>query len=113
MTEIRYCLHGEIDLATAPQLRADLRRALEADGACLLVDCSRLTFIDSRGVGVLLEANAMLEAEGRHMLILNCHGGPRRVFEALRLTDLFRYERESAVGKTMRGGVSSGSLSWI
>ena len=89
MTEYRYCLHAEVDLASAPQLRADLNRALNKNGASLLIDCSRLTFIDSIGVALLLEANAKLEADGRHMLLLNVHGSPLRVFEALGLTDLF------------------------
>src|SRR5436190_10798943 len=98
VTEYRYCLDGEIDLASAPGLRADLKRALDKAGVSLLIDCSRLTFIDSTGVAVLLEANAALEADGRHMLLLNVHGSPCRVFEALGLTDLFRYERNSVVG---------------
>jgi len=113
VTEYRYCLHGEIDLDSAPQLRADLKRALDKDGASLLIDCSGLTYIDSIGVAVILETNARLEADGRHMLLLNVHGGPRVIFDALGLTDLFRYERDSAFGKSRRGGISSGSLHWI
>jgi anti-anti-sigma factor len=93
--EYRYSLHGEVDLATAPQLRSDLERALDAEGAHLLVDCTGLRFIDSAGIAVLLATNAKLEAAGRHMLILNVEGGPRLAFEALGLTDLFRYDRDT------------------
>ena len=93
--EYRHSLNGEIDVATAPQLRSDLKRALDAEGANLLVDCTHLTFIDSSGIAVLLEANAALEAEGRHMLLLNVDGAPRLAFETLGLTDLFRYDRDT------------------
>ena len=95
MTEYRYHLRGEVDLATTPQLRLDLRRVINSDGARLLVDCTHLTFIDSTGVVVLLETHRLLEADGRHMLILNVPPGPRGVFETLGLTDLLRYERDN------------------
>ena len=116
MSEYRYCLQGEVDLDSASQLRAELKRGLDKEGASLLVDCSRLTFIDSTGVAVLLEANAKLEADGRHMLLLNVRGGPRVVFESLGLTDLFRYERDgtpSEGAKTKRMPIRSGSLRLI
>src|SRR3954452_20656143 len=92
MSEYRYCLRGDIDIETAPQLRADLKRAL-ARGTHLLIDCRGLRFIDSTGIAVLLEAHAELEADGRYMLIQNVHRGPRLVLEALGLADLLRYER--------------------
>src|SRR3954451_14381075 len=93
--EYRYSLNGEIDIPNAPQLRADLKRAVDTEGAHLLVDCTHLSFIDSTGSAVLLEANAAIEADGRHMLILNVDGAPRLAFEALGLTDLFRYDRDT------------------
>jgi anti-anti-sigma factor len=88
VAEYRYSLRGEIDLASAPQLRADLARAVASDGARLLIDCTELTLIDSTAIAVLLEANQKLEADGRRMLIVNVPHGPRRVLETLGLTDL-------------------------
>src|SRR5260370_1083061 len=78
----------------APQVQDDQARVIEQDGAHLLIDCTHLTFIDSTGIGVLLEANGTLEAAGRHMLIVNIPHGPRRVLETLGLTDLTRYDRD-------------------
>jgi len=96
MAETRYSLRGDIDIVTAPLVRADLQALIARDGAHLLIDCSGLTFIDSTGVAVLLEANRDLEADGRHMLIVNAPLCARRVFEVLGLTDLLRYDRELA-----------------
>ena len=96
MSEYRYCLRGDIDIETAPQLRSDLKLAL-ARGSHLLIDCAHLRFIDSTGVAVLLEVHAELEADGRHMLIQNVQRGPRLILEALGLTDLLRYERDSSM----------------
>lgn len=96
MSEQRYFLRGDVDIEVAEELRADLMAVIVDTRSHLLVDCSRLTYIDSTGVAVLLEANAELEADGRHMLIANVPPTPRRVFELLGLTDLFRYDRDLA-----------------
>ena len=96
MAEIRHTVSGEIDLSTAPLLRSDLARLISANDGDVFVDCAQLTFIDSTGVAVLLEANQKLEADGRHLVILNVQRGPRLVFESLGLSDLLRFERESA-----------------
>jgi anti-anti-sigma factor len=100
MTEYRYRLQGEIDNANASRLRADLRRAVATDGAHLIVDCSQLTFIDSTGIALLLEANAKLEADGRHMRILNVSGAPRLVFDALGLTEMLGYELDARASES-------------
>jgi len=89
---MEYCcrLHGQLDAAMAPQVRLELRHAINSSGADLVVDCTDVSFIDSTGIAVLLEANRKLEADGRKMLIVNVSPVPRRVFEALGLTDLLR-----------------------
>ncbi|HTL84796.1 MAG TPA: STAS domain-containing protein [Acidimicrobiia bacterium] len=98
MTENRYRLHGDVDTGTAPQVRLELRHAINSNGADLVIDCSELTFIDSTGIAVLLEANRLLEVDGRTVLIVNVPPGPRRVFDALGLTDLLRFENDGMGG---------------
>jgi stage II sporulation protein AA (anti-sigma F factor antagonist) len=90
MAERRYCLRGEIDLNNASRLRADLKHEVAEQNAVLLVDCSQLTFIDSHGIAVLLEAHRNVEAGGGHLLLVDVQEGPRQVFEALGLSDLIR-----------------------
>jgi anti-sigma B factor antagonist len=48
-------LHGEHDIATAPELRAALERALEV-GRGLVVDLTSARFVDSTILGVLISA---------------------------------------------------------
>jgi anti-anti-sigma factor len=88
MAERRHFLRGEIDIANASLLRADLRREVAEHNSDLLVDCSELTFIDSHGIAVLLEAHRNLETGGRHLRLVNVTDGPRQVFAALGLSDL-------------------------
>jgi anti-anti-sigma factor len=68
----RLTLRGELDLGTAAQLE---RALAEADGDVLL-DLRRLTFMDSTGVRVLLEA---AESGGPGLRILPPASGDARV----------------------------------
>ncbi len=47
---------GELDLATGPVLRSRVRSVLEDHPQRLVIDLCRVGFVDSSGLGVLLEA---------------------------------------------------------
>ena len=87
MGECRYYLRGEVDLATAPSLRADLQAFVRAD-TTLIVDCSALAFIDSQGIGVLFDTHRALEAAGGKLVIANVPESAQRPFDILGLRGL-------------------------
>jgi anti-sigma B factor antagonist len=63
--------HGEIDVLTAPTLGRRLLKLVDEGKTRLIVDLSRVTFMDSTGIGVLL--NALRRASGRDGgLVLVC-----------------------------------------
>ena len=90
----RYVLRGEIDLAVCDVLRRDLEAIVATPGGHLLIDASGLTFIDSSGIRVIVDTHLALEADGRHLLIVDMPPGVRRPFELLGVDHLFRYDRE-------------------
>jgi anti-sigma B factor antagonist len=47
---------GSIDIASRDRLAAAVRAALAEDTAALVVDLSAVTFIDSTGIGTLVDA---------------------------------------------------------
>ena len=73
---------GELDLHSAPQLRAELARAVENGAAPhIVVDLAGVTFLDSTGVGVLVGAlKRAREADGA-LHFCNAQPRVRRVFE--------------------------------
>lgn len=48
---------GEVDIATAPLLRAELTTQLAQSPVVLVVDLREVTFFDSSGIGALLAAH--------------------------------------------------------
>jgi anti-sigma B factor antagonist len=91
----RYRLSGEIDLATAPRLEADLD-TLVADETLgvIVVDCDGLTFIDSSGMRALLTTQAALERRGRYMRAENVSPGILRIFSLVGIAEYLRANSE-------------------
>jgi anti-anti-sigma factor len=56
---------GEIDSATAPLLRDRLTLAAESTDTDLIVDLADVTYMDLRGLYVLVDVSRQLEADGR------------------------------------------------
>lgn len=57
-------VEGELDLFTAPFLRDEIRDAIKQDGATLVLDLADLSFMDSSGLSVLIEAWRLTTAQG-------------------------------------------------
>lgn len=63
---------GELDHHTADLLRESLEGCVDDGYARLVVDCSRLEFMDSTGLNVLLGARLRAEAEGAGSTLPEC-----------------------------------------
>jgi anti-sigma B factor antagonist len=57
-------VRGEIDMATAPQLRGLLDNLIDAGATTIVLDCRALEFLDSSGIGVLVAARKRLGDDG-------------------------------------------------
>jgi anti-sigma B factor antagonist len=80
-------LAGELDLYNAPTLRDELLKAADGSPERLVVDLSGLTFIDSTGLGVLIEARTRLT--NRRAFLLAAPGLETR--RALEISGLDRH----------------------
>jgi anti-sigma B factor antagonist len=68
---------GEIDLATAQQLRVSLLDRLGTESCTIVVDLGRTTFVDSAGLGVLVSTLKRCRELGGELLLVGV--GPRLV----------------------------------
>jgi anti-anti-sigma factor len=81
---------GEIDMATAPELRAGLA---ETNGN-VVVDLAAVGFLDSSGIGVLVAAGNRLTAAGGSLVLRTPIAPVRRVLEIVGLADWIEIEGE-------------------
>jgi anti-sigma B factor antagonist len=75
---------GELDITTLPLARAELVDAERGNSQVLVVDLSRLRFMDSSGVRLVLQADSRARDANRRLVIIPGER-PRRVFELLGL----------------------------
>jgi anti-sigma B factor antagonist len=80
-------LCGELDLANASTAEAALDASLEADGARVVVDMSKLEFIDSTGIALLVAALAHNDAEERVRFVPSGSPAVSRVLELTGLAE--------------------------
>ena len=78
-------VEGEVDIATAPRLLAVLNRVVPEAPRSLVIDLSRVGFMDSTGLALLINAHRRLTRRRKGFAVV-CPPGPlRRVFE---ITDM-------------------------
>jgi anti-sigma B factor antagonist len=81
---------GAIDLHVSPELRASLRAIIDNEKPKrLVVDLSRVPYIDSSGIAVLIGAMQSLEHEGGNFLLAGAQEGVQMILESARLDQYF------------------------
>ena len=96
---------GELDLATAPQLKWRLVDALEAGLGAIVVDLGDVTFMDSTALGVLVGVRRGLDV-GTRLAIVCTHPGVLNIFQVAGLDGAFDIfaTRDAALAHVRREG---------
>lgn len=90
-------VRGEVDIASAPRLGQHISRALEQLPHEIVVDLSEVIFIDSAGLGVLVNANQRARNSNVPLKLVLPSGPARFPFEVTGLVAMFQlYEPSSA-----------------
>ena len=84
---------GDIDLATAPELRVAIDAAIQTGPRSLLLDLSKVTFLDSSGIRVLVEAQRRADELGASFAIDGMSPALTRVFEIAGVIDLLKHPK--------------------
>ena len=80
---------GEIDLFTAPELKAAIADAIEEGRTRLVVDLTATSFLDSTALGVLIGAIKRLRGRGGRLTIVNVDDNIAKTFEITGLDQIF------------------------
>lgn len=81
---------GAIDLHVSPELRTALREIIDEKPKALVVDLSRVPYVDSSGLAVLIGAKQEIESEGGVFMLAGAQEAVRTILESARLDQYFR-----------------------
>ena len=85
------CVFGELDVATAGALEAELQRVEATDARPIVVDLSGLTFMDSTGIRLLVAADARARADSDRLRLRRGPHAVQRVVELSGLDDVLPF----------------------
>ena len=83
-------LEGEIDLHVSPGISASMKSLIADKPKQLVVDLSRVSYIDSSGLAVLIEGMQNVSSYGGKFALAGLQEGVRPIFEIARLDQVFR-----------------------
>ena len=86
------CLEGELDLASARRMEESLAEIEGSEPARLVVDLTRLAFIDSTGLRLLIQASARARERGAELVLRPGDASVQKVFEMTGALDVLSFE---------------------
>lgn len=90
-------LEGEVDVYTAPLLRQAIVDEVEKGTKHLLVDLSKVEYLDSTGLGILIGGVKRLKEQDGSLRLLGASPRITRIFEITGLNKIFDiYDTEEA-----------------
>ncbi len=84
---VHVALRGELDLSTVGKVQEELQRVEASSPRVVVLDLSKLTFLDSTGLRCLVTADERARDEGRRVVIVRGPEAVQRVFSITRLED--------------------------
>ena len=78
---------GELDLATVGSLRRRLHSVIEHSDGDVVIDMSNVSYMDSSGLSVVLEARDMLQREQRTLIVADPSAAVTTILTLCGLTD--------------------------
>jgi anti-sigma B factor antagonist len=98
-------LRGEIDVYTAPRLRQTIVDLVDGGARWLVVDMEKVDFLDSTGLGVLVEGLKRVKTRDGHLSIVATHDKILKIFDITGLNKAFPIH--STVGEAVQEASSS------
>lgn len=84
---VTVALRGELDLSTVGKVQDELRRVEASSPSLVVLDLSKLTFLDSTGLRCLVTADERAREQGRRVVLVRGPDPVQRVFSITRLEE--------------------------
>lgn len=80
---------GDVDVSTAPQIRSEIVRLHSQGVSTMAIDLTRVPFVDSFGLGVLVGALKRMRSAGGNLTLVVTEPRVMKVFEVTGLDKVF------------------------
>ena len=85
----RVVASGEVDIATVGAILDDARRCLATNPATVEIDLGGVTFIDSSGLGALVQVRNLANEQGAALVLVSTPHRVRRLLQVSGLDQVF------------------------
>ncbi len=88
-SEARLEIDGALDALTVPDIRPVIDALIADEVSQVTVDLSKVSLVDSSGVGAIVSLFKRLKARGGNLTVVGAHDQPLAVLKLLRLDRVF------------------------
>ena len=92
---VEVVISGEVDIYTCQDLKSTLYKYVDKYGKSLVLDCARLTYIDSTGLGVFVAVLKKVRQIDKDITIENLRDSIAKLFTITKLDTLFNIKHKA------------------
>ena len=81
--------NGELDASSSSLLDDKVKECIEDENCYILIDCSKLKYISSAGIGIFLSHKDELDELNGHISFFSLNESVKDVFELLGMDEIF------------------------
>ena len=83
-------LQGDLDFHSATELRGEFAKLADRKAPKILVDCKKVSYVDSSGLAAFVELFQNMKRYGGKLVLFNLTSGVRNIFEMAKLDSIFQ-----------------------
>jgi len=101
-------LEGELDMSSAPDLEQAISRVESAGPRLLGIDLRQLSFLDSAGLHVLIDAHTRVSGANRRLVLIRGPSRVQRVFQTTGMDNILKFVDPPYLFRTQLGPEQAG-----
>lgn len=82
-------LKGQLDLYFCPEIKAEVQKYMQSGYRYIIINMTELEYIDSSGIGTLIQISNWLKKRGGLMILANLQGSVDKIFQMSKLDEIF------------------------
>ncbi|MCB1304104.1 MAG: anti-sigma factor antagonist [Leptospiraceae bacterium] len=89
---LEHSLEGQLDLYKCPEVKNLVRRHLENGYRFMIFDMTDLSYVDSSGIGTMIQISNWLKNRGGLLILVNVQGNVEKLFQMSKLDEFFVFK---------------------